>query len=126
MKVNQRHHGQDSVHHEKKKEQGAGQLLPLAVIATVVPVAHEGAVDAPAEEQLRRRLHRGEERNDAVVGASEVLDVDGQQEEVDDLDGDVPQTVDRHSLRELAQPGHRESQYRTRSYGTVNRASQRL
>ena len=77
---------------------------PLArrLILAVVPEAHEGAVEAPAEEQLGGRFDAAEQAEDAVIGRRKVADVDGNEQEADDLDGDVADAVDRQVLRELA------------------------
>ena len=65
-------------------------------------IAHEGAVDAPAEEQLDDGLDEAEQRQRAVVLLRQVLDVDAEEQEVDDLDGDVAEPVDRQVPGELA------------------------
>ena len=93
---------QHAVGGEQEEEKGAGQPLAGGGVFAVVPEAHEGAVDAPAEEQLGRSLDGGEEGDDAVVSLGEVLDVDPEQKEIDDLDGHLAEAIDRRVFRELA------------------------
>ena len=88
-----------SVGREQEEEERARQALARSVVRAVVPESHERSVDAPAEEELRDRFDRAEERQDPVVLLRQVLDVDTEQREVDDLDGDVAEAVDRQVLR---------------------------
>ena len=79
-----------AVQREQEEEERARQPLARAVVLAVVPEPHERAVEAPAEEQLGDGFDAAEERRGCRSRRGrQVPDVDAQQQEIDDLDGDV-------------------------------------
>ena len=65
-------------------------------------------LDSLRAQETKRRFavivieNEAEQREDAVVLLRQILNVDAEEQEVDDLDGGVAETVDRQVFRELA------------------------
>jgi hypothetical protein len=70
----------------------------------IVKEAHERAVQAPARNDLCDALHRDDQSERAVIVLTEValLDVDGEQQEVHDLDGRVSRSINRDAFAEVS------------------------
>src|SRR3954451_10334643 len=67
---------QPAVDCKQEEEKRAREPLALTLVRAVEPVAHERAVDAPAEEKLHGHFDAREEYEDAVIGRGQVLNVE--------------------------------------------------
>src|SRR5262249_5412082 len=89
------------VERQQEEEDGARQPPARVVGIVVIPEAQERAVDAEPRRQFDERLDCAEQTENGVVLRRQVLDVDTEEQEVDDLDGDLAEAVDRGVLRKL-------------------------
>jgi hypothetical protein len=99
----QRQH--DAVQPGEEPEDGAGETLPIPITLAVVEQPHERRVEPAAEHDLRDDFDGQQQADRAVVRRRQKARVERQQQEADDVGGDITKAVNREIPAERGQTG---------------------
>ncbi len=94
-----------AVRGREEPEDGAGEALAIGVGLAVVEQPHERRVEPAAEHDLRDHFDGQQQADRAVVRRRQKARVERQQQEADDVGGDVTKAVNREIPAERGQTG---------------------